>query len=62
MHDTVPTPAVESGTADYLRRAGRMIDDPVQLARAARIIRGALARERITLADLTSGDDERTPR
>jgi len=32
--------------------AQRAIDDPVKLARAARIVRLALARQRITLEDL----------
>lgn len=31
----------------------RSVDDPVQLARAARIVRAALARQRLTLAELT---------
>lgn len=35
------------------RPAQRAIDDPVKLAHAARIVRAALARQRITLADLT---------
>jgi hypothetical protein len=33
--------------------AHRAVDDPVVLARAARIVRAALARDRISLADLT---------
>jgi hypothetical protein len=33
--------------------AHRAVDDPAQLARAARIVRAALARERLTLAELT---------
>jgi hypothetical protein len=36
-----------------LRSAHRAVDDPVQLARAARIVRAALARKRLTLAELT---------
>jgi hypothetical protein len=44
----------DRATAERLRRAAhRAIDDPVKLARAARIIRAALDRDRITLADLT---------
>lgn len=31
----------------------RAVDDPVKLAKAARIIRAALERKRLTLADLT---------
>lgn len=34
--------------------ADRAIDDPVKLARAARIIRTALARKRLTIDDLTA--------
>ncbi len=34
--------------------AERAIDDPVKLARAARIVRLALARKRLKLADLAS--------
>jgi hypothetical protein len=33
--------------------AYRAVDDPVRLARAARIVRAALARQMIELADLT---------
>lgn len=33
--------------------AHRAVDDPVRLARAARIVRAALARKKITLAELT---------
>jgi hypothetical protein len=33
--------------------AHRAVDDPVQLARAARIVRAALARERISMTELT---------
>lgn len=36
--------------------AERAIDDPTKLARAARIVRAALARQRLTLADLTPLD------
>jgi hypothetical protein len=34
--------------------AERAIDDPIKLARAARIIRLALARQRLTLDELTA--------
>lgn len=37
--------------------AERAIDDPVKLARAARIVRTALARRRLTVQDLTRTDD-----
>lgn len=33
--------------------AHRAVNDPVRLARAARIVRAALARKRLRLADLT---------
>lgn len=35
-------------------QVARAVDDPAQLARAARIVRTALARQRLTLADLTA--------
>lgn len=35
--------------------AERAVDDPVKLARAARIVRAALARRALTLADLQAG-------
>ena len=38
--------------------AERAIDDPAKLAKAARIIRLALARQRLTLADLGAVSDE----
>lgn len=38
--------------------AERAIDDPAKLDRAARIVRTALARRRLTLADLGVSDDE----
>lgn len=37
--------------------AERAIDDPVKLARAARIVRTALARHRLTLEELTRTPD-----
>jgi hypothetical protein len=52
-----------AATEEHMRRAAiRALDDPAQLARAARIVRAALARQRLTLADLTTlpttpGDD-----
>jgi hypothetical protein len=33
--------------------AHRAVDDPIELARAARIVRAALARQRLTIDDLT---------
>jgi hypothetical protein len=44
---TAPARAVMLSNA-----AERAIDDPVVLARAARIVRAALARQRLTLADV----------
>lgn len=38
--------------------AERAIDDPVKLARAARIVRTALARHRLTLEELTRASGE----
>jgi hypothetical protein len=38
--------------------AERAIDDPVKLAQAARIIRTALARQRLTIDELTSDTSE----
>lgn len=46
-----PWPGVETRRR---RMAERAADDPVKLARAARIIRTALERERITVADLVT--------
>ena len=44
---------VEQMNAARQRNAAhRAVDDPVVLARAARIVRAALARQRLTLADL----------
>lgn len=39
--------------------AHRAVDDPAQLARAARIVRAALARKRLSLAELTPLPDRR---
>jgi hypothetical protein len=35
------------------RTAHRAVDDPVELARAARVVRAALARQRLSIDDLT---------
>jgi hypothetical protein len=43
------------------RAAHRAVDDPAQLARAARIVRAALARRKLTLAELTPLPAGRTP-
>lgn len=37
--------------------AERALDDPAKLAKAARIVRLALARQRLSLADLVPSDD-----
>jgi hypothetical protein len=57
---------VPARTAHLRNAAERAVDDPVVLAKAARIVRAALARQRLTLADL-QGDivkpaDTRTAR
>ena len=45
----------DAATAARLRnQASRAVDDPVKLARAARIVRVALARKKLTLAELTA--------
>ncbi len=46
---TNTAPAIE---ATQQHAADRAIDDPVKLARAARIVRTALARQRLTLDEL----------
>jgi len=38
--------------------AQRAVDDPVKLARAARIVRAALARKALTLADIQPADGD----
>jgi hypothetical protein len=44
----------DAATIEHMRRsAHRAVDDPAQLARAARIVRAALARRKLTVADLT---------
>lgn len=58
----LPTVEERREATEHARRlsqeyyAGRAVDDPVKLARAARIIRAALARKRITLAELTADE------
>lgn len=47
--------AAKARTVQQENAARRAIDDPVTLARAARIVRVALERERLTLDDLRSG-------
>jgi hypothetical protein len=47
----------DAATAEHQRRAAlRAVDDPAALARAARIIRVALERQTLTVADLLRGD------
>lgn len=44
--------------AAHLNQAAqRAIDDPVKLARAARIVRAAIERRRLRLADIVDGPD-----
>jgi len=52
-HDTKPRTA-NATEAVKQYAAERAIDDPVKLERAARIVRAALARQRLTIADLTA--------
>jgi hypothetical protein len=52
----VRNPDSPTGKARAVRltqTAHRAVDDPLELARAARIVRAALARRRLTLAELT---------
>jgi hypothetical protein len=47
-------PSTAPATAARLRnQANRAVDDPAKLARAARIVRAALERQKLTIADLT---------
>lgn len=54
-HPDADTSALERElkAATLAARVERAIDDPVQLAQAARIVRAALDRKRVALADLT---------
>jgi hypothetical protein len=50
------TPRTANATEKNKQNAAdRAIDDPAKLARAARIVRTALARGRLSLTDLTDG-------
>jgi hypothetical protein len=54
----VDVPSPDSRTAKarevhVTRSAHRAVDDPAKLAKAARIVRAALSRNQLTLADLT---------
>jgi hypothetical protein len=47
-------PRTAAATEARLRnQANRAVDDPVKLARAARIVRAALVRRKLTIDDLT---------
>lgn len=46
------SPTAKARAVRLTQTAHRAVDDPVQLARAVRIVRAALARERLTLGDL----------
>ena len=51
--DKTRTVDTSPARAQMMRNAAdRAVDDPAQLARAARIVRRALARQRLTLADV----------
>lgn len=56
MSATSRTAAATAATQQYA--AERAIDDPAKLARAARIVRTALARGRLAIEDLTTSDGE----
>jgi hypothetical protein len=47
-----PAQTAAATAAHLTKAANRAVDDPVQLARAARIVRAALARQRLSHADL----------
>jgi hypothetical protein len=52
--EQTPNELTRAARTTQLRNAAiRSVDDPVTLARAARIVRAALARQRLTPADLT---------
>lgn len=51
----MPAKSTSAATQEHMRRAAhRAVDDPAELARAARIVRAALARKRITIEELTA--------
>jgi hypothetical protein len=41
--------------------AERAVDNPIKLARAARIVRAALERGRLTVEDLSASEDDNGP-
>jgi hypothetical protein len=47
------SPTAKARAVRLTQTAHRAVDDPLELARAARIVRAALARKRLTLAELT---------
>lgn len=55
MTRNTPPERIEKARAVHMERSAiRALDDPRQLARAARIVRAALERNRLTLADITA--------
>jgi hypothetical protein len=48
-----PDKAAKARQVHVTNAAHRAVDDPATLARSARIVRAALARQRLALADLT---------
>lgn len=54
-HPDVPPPdkAAKARQAHVINAAHRAAEDPARLARSTRIVRAALARQRLALADLT---------
>lgn len=52
------TPRTTAATRANMHKAAlRALDDPAKLARAARIVRAALERQRLTIQDLTPTDE-----
>lgn len=57
MSANARTHAATEAAKDW--HAQRAVDDPVKLAKAARIVRAALARKRLSLVDLAPIADDR---
>ncbi len=59
MPDRRRTNSTAAATAEHKRRAAhRAVDDPAQLARAARIVRVAIERGRLSAEDLQTGSGD----
>ena len=57
VQSTAADRAAKARETHMLRAAERAIDDPSRLARAARIVRVALARRRLALTDVLPPED-----